>query len=166
MNFKTWGRAKFNTFMVFSFLFYYFISVVIPVIYIIERFDLFIKSESVGKFTGLAIVLVVVGLIELLKRSKDLFKRLPDETKGQATFKYICEGCFSLIFPVGVLLAILMLKIDWTFYSHTIVVLMITQIVAIIFDTFVMKFVYKEIRQRKDASRFNEMEDRREMMKK
>lgn len=165
MNFKKWSKVKFNLFMIFSYLFYYIISVITPLVYIVKRFKLTIKPEQIGHISGVALILVVLAFIELLKRSKGLLAKLPDEKHSQALFKYTVEGIFSLILPVGVIIGIIFLKVDWKFYSETIIALATTQIISTIFYTYVVRFVDKEIRQRKEASAFNEMSDRRELMR-
>jgi len=165
MNFKNWSKPRFNLFTVFAFVMYYIISVIVPLVYLILRFDLFVKAENVGMWTGIAIFLIILGGIEFIKRSKGLLEKLPQATHQQAMFKFSSQMVFSLLIPIVGIIILFLLKINWEFYRETLMILFCTQIVCIILDTYIMKFIYNEIRIRKNSSEMNELQDRQDLMR-
>ena len=161
----TWEQSKLRVMTIIFNLLYLLCSLVIPIIIVGCRYQIFHSVSSV-RLTGWgwirAIVVAVVGVRTLSR----VIKKLPDSTHKEQMLKYSILGIKALFIPILLLIAMRLLKNDFDLAYSTLWWCLVSYSCAIVIDYTCIKYLDKEIALRKTAKEKIEVDKRVELLKK
>ena len=161
----TWKQKKLRIFaLIFNGL-YLLGSLVIPIIIVGCRYQIFHKVSQY-RLTGwgwiCAITVAVVGIRTLSR----VIKKLPESTHKEQILKYTILGVKALAIPILLLVAMKLLKNDFDLAYNTLWWCLISYTVAIAIDYTCIKYLDREIELRRTAKEKIEVDKRVELLKK
>lgn len=107
----TWGQKKTKRMRLLFDLIFYLFSLVAPVIIIATKYSLYKKASYSLTMAG-AIVVVIIAVV-LLRSLKKGIAKLPQDDYKQQKIKFTAQWIYHLLVPVGVLVALYLIKNDF-----------------------------------------------------
>lgn len=161
----TWEQSKLRIFTILFNALYLVCSLVIPIIIVGCRYQIFHAVQGV-RLTGwgwiCAIVVAVVGVRTLSK----VIRKLPESTHKEQMLKYSLFGIKALAIPILLLVAMRLLKNDFDLAYSTLWWCLISYTCAILIDYTCIKYLDREIDLRKTAKEKIEVDKRVDLLKK
>lgn len=160
----TWDTKKLRLFMLIFNGAYLLCSLIIPIIIVGCRYQIF--SQAAKRLTGwgwiIAITIAVVGI----RTFSRVVKKLPESTHKEQIVKYSILGVKALAIPILLLIAMRLLKDDFDLAYNTLWWCLISYTVAILIDYTCIKFIDREYDLRRIAKEKIEIDKRVDLLKK
>ena len=161
----TWEQKQLRLFAIIFNGVYLLCSLVIPIIIVGCRYQIFHKVSEY-RLTGwgwiCAIVVAVVGIRTLGR----VIRKLPESTHKEQILKYTILGVKALAIPILLLIAMRLLKNDFDLAYNTLWWCLVSYTAAIIIEYTCIKYLDREIELRKTAKEKIEVDKRVELLKK
>ncbi len=161
----TWTQKRLRLFALIFNALYLLGSLVIPIIIVGCRYQIFHKVSEY-RLTGwgwiCAIVVAVVGIRTLGR----VIRKLPESTHKEQVLKYTILGVKALAIPILLLIAMRLLKNDFDLAYNTLWWCLVSYTAAIIIEYTCIKYLDREIELRKTAKEKIEVDKRVELLKK
>ena len=161
---ENWEQKKLRTAYILFNVAYYVFTLLIPIIIIGCRYEIF-KKVSNYRVTGWGLILIVAVVFVAVRALNKALNRLPETTLNEQRVKYTLLGVKALIPPIFIVIVMGLLKNDFTLAYNTIWLCMIFFICGIITDYLFIKYLEREIDLRKKAKEKIEVDKRAENMK-
>ncbi len=164
-NIDTWEQKTLRIAYILFTIAYYIFTLLIPVIIIGCRYEIF-KKVSNYRLTGWGIILIVVVVFVAIRTLNKALNKLPETTLNEQRLKYSLLGVKALIVPIFIVIVMGMLKNDFTLAYKTILLCVIFFIIGIVIDYLFIKYLEREIELRRKAKEQIEVDKRVENLKK
>ena len=164
-NIDTWEQKTLRIAYILFTIAYYIFTLLIPVIIIGCRYEIF-KKVSSYRLTGWGIILIVVVVFVAIRTLNKALNKLPETTLNEQRLKYSLLGVKALVIPIFIVIVMGMLKNDFTLAYKTILLCVIFFIVGILIDYLFIKYLEREIELRRKAKEKIEVDKRVENLKK
>ena len=164
-NIDTWEQKTLRIAYILFTIAYYIFTLLIPVIIIGCRYEIF-KKVSNYRLTGWGIILIVVVVFVAIRTLNKALNKLPETTLNEQRLKYSLLGVKALVIPIFIVIVMGMLKNDFTLAYKTILLCVIFFIVGILIDYLFIKYLEREIELRRKAKEQIEVDKRVENLKK
>ena len=160
----SWEQKKLRLFYIGFNVLYYILTLMIPIIIIGCRYQIF-KKVSSYRITGWGLILITSVVFVAVRSLNKALNKLPDTTLKEQRLKYTLLGFKALIIPIFIVIVMGLLKNDFALAYNTIWLCMIFFISGIFVDYLVIKYLEKEIELRNKAKEKIEVDKRAENMK-
>lgn len=164
-NIDSWSQKQLRIFYILFNILYYIFTLVIPIIIIGCRYEIF-KKVSGYKITGWGLILISAVVFVAIRTLNKALNKLPDTTLNEQRLKYTLLGLKALIIPFFIVIVMGLLKNDFTLAYNTIWLCVIFFIVGIVVDYLFIKYLEREIDIRRKAKEKIEVDKRVELLKK
>lgn len=163
--FKSLSKKAMLLWTVFSYIGYYCLAIVAPVITIAVKYNMFTPkadtSESNVNIAGWGLVLLMIALIVSMKVLKTSAEKVDDVGKAGAIFKYTIKTISNIILPLGGMLMLYFLTNNFNLAKDTLMIMAIFYIIAGIIDGTLLSVIDRENNIRRKAKLANEVDARR-----
>lgn len=164
-NIDTWEQKTLRIAYILFTIAYYIFTLLIPVIIIGCRYEIF-KKVSNYRLTGWGIILIIVVVFVAIRTLNKALNKLPETTINEQRLKYTLLGVKALVIPIFIVIVMGMLKNDFTLAYKTILLCVIFFIIGIVIDYLFIKYLEREIELRRKAKEKIEVDKRVENLKK
>ena len=161
----TWTQKRLRLFALIFNALYLLGSLVIPIIIVGCRYQIFHKVSSY-RLTGWGWICAIIVAVVSIRVIKKVVNKLPESTHKEQILKYSILGVRALFIPVLLLIAMKALKNDFDLAYNTLWWCLISYSAAIIIDYTCIKYLDREIDLRKIAKEKIEVDKRVELLKK
>lgn len=146
-------------------LVYFGVTLVAPVFIIADKYNLFVKAESVGKLTGTAMIIILCIAVIIFSKLRKWLDKLPDASIGQQRLKFTLQMIYNMIVPVGGIVILGLLKDNFMLGYEVLNKVIYCFIGGAFIDGLFIKYFDKEIYFRQQAREKNEIEKRQFLVK-
>lgn len=161
----TWTQKRLRLFALIFNALYLLGSLVIPIIIIGCRYQIFHKVSSY-RLTGWGWICAIIVAVVSIRVIKKVVNKLPESTHKEQILKYSILGVRALFIPILLLIAMKALKNDFDLAYNTLWWCLISYSAAIVIDYTCIKYLDREIDLRKIAKEKIEVDKRVELLKK
>lgn len=161
----TWTQKRLRLFALIFNALYLLGSLVIPIIIVGCRYQIFHKVSSY-RLTGWGWICAIIVAVVSIRVIKKVVNKLPESTHKEQILKYSILGVRALFIPILLLIAMKALKNDFDLAYNTLWWCLISYSIAIIIDYTCIKYLDREIDLRKIAKEKIEVDKRVELLKK
>lgn len=161
----TWTQKRLRLFALIFNALYLLGSLVIPIIIVGCRYQIFHKVSSY-RLTGWGWICAIIVAVVSIRVIKKVVNKLPESTHKEQILKYSILGVRALFIPILLLIAMKALKNDFDLAYNTLWWCLISYSAAIIIDYTCIKYLDREIDLRKIAKEKIEVDKRVELLKK
>lgn len=164
-NIDTWTQKRLRLFALIFNALYLLGSLVIPIIIVGCRYQIFHKVSSY-RLTGWGWICAIIVAVVSIRVIKKVVNKLPESTHKEQILKYSILGVRALFIPILLLIAMKALKNDFDLAYNTLWWCLISYSIAIVIDYTCIKYLDREIDLRKIAKEKIEVDKRVELLKK
>jgi len=164
-NIDTWTQKRLRLFALIFNALYLLGSLVIPIIIVGCRYQIFHKVSSY-RLTGWGWICAIIVAVVSIRVIKKVVNKLPESTHKEQILKYSILGVRALFIPILLLIAMKALKNDFDLAYNTLWWCLISYSAAIVIDYTCIKYLDREIDLRKIAKEKIEVDKRVELLKK
>ena len=164
-NIDTWEQKRLRLFALIFNALYLLGSLVIPIIIVGCRYQIFHKVSSY-RLTGWGWICAIIVAVVSIRVIKKVVNKLPESTHKEQVLKYSILGVRALFIPILLLVAMKALKNDFELAYNTLWWCLISYSIAIVIDYTCIKYLDREIDLRKIAKEKIEVDKRVELLKK
>ena len=161
----TWTQKRLRFFALIFNALYLLGSLVIPIIIVGCRYQIFHKVSSY-RLTGWGWICAIIVAVVSIRVIKKVVNKLPESTHKEQILKYSILGVRALFIPILLLIAMKALKNDFDLAYNTLWWCLISYSIAIVIDYTCIKYLDREIDLRKIAKEKIEVDKRVELLKK
>lgn len=161
----TWTQKRLRLFALIFNALYLLGSLVIPIIIVGCRYQIFHKVSSY-RLTGWGWICAIIVAVVSIRVIKKVVNKLPESTHKEQILKYSILGVRALFIPILLLIAMKALKNDFDLAYNTLWWCLISYSAAIVIDYTCIKYLDREIDLRKIAKEKIEVDKRVELLKK
>ena len=161
----TWTQKRLRLFALIFNALYLLGSLVIPIIIVGCRYQIFHKVSSY-RLTGWGWICAIIVAVVSIRVIKKVVNKLPESTHKEQVLKYSILGVRALFIPILLLIAMKALKNDFDLAYNTLWWCLISYTAAIVIDYTCIKYLDREIDLRKIAKEKIEVDKRVELLKK
>ena len=161
----TWTQKRLRLFALIFNALYLLGSLVIPIIIVGCRYQIFHKVSSY-RLTGWGWICAIIVAVVSIRVVKKVVNKLPESTHKEQILKYSILGIRALFIPVLLLIAMRALKNDFDLAYNTLWWCLISYTAAIVIDYTCIKYLDREIDLRRTAKEKIEVDKRVELLKK
>lgn len=161
----TWTQKRLRIFALIFNALYLLGSLVIPIIIVGCRYQIFHKVSSY-RLTGWGWICAIIVAVVSIRVVKKVVNKLPESTHKEQILKYSILGVRALFIPVLLLIAMRALKNDFDLAYNTLWWCLISYTAAIVIDYTCIKYLDREIELRRTAKEKIEVDKRVELLKK
>ena len=161
----TWTQKRLRLFALIFNALYLLGSLVIPIIIVGCRYQIFHKVSSY-RLTGWGWICAIIVAVVSIRVIKKVVNKLPESTHKEQILKYSILGVRALFIPILLLIAMKALKNDFDLAYNTLWWCLISYSIAIVIDYTCIKYLDREIDLRKIAKEKIEVDKRVELLKK
>jgi uncharacterized protein YacL len=161
----TWTQKRLRLYALIFNALYLLGSLVIPIIIVGCRYQIFHKVSSY-RLTGWGWICAIIVAVVSIRVVKKVVNKLPESTHKEQILKYSILGIRALFIPVLLLIAMRALKNDFDLAYNTLWWCLISYTVAIVIDYTCIKYLDREIDLRRTAKEKIEVDKRVELLKK
>lgn len=134
-----------------SYIVYFLLAIVAPVITVCIKFKLFSTVETKAGIGGWALILIIVATIVSMFVLRRAINKLSDLRPAAAYFKYTLDTISHMIAPVGVILILNLMNTDFTLVRNTLYIMMLFYISAELIDGMIINYIDRENKIRNGA---------------
>lgn len=164
-NIDTWEQKRLRLFALIFNALYLLGSLVIPIIIVGCRYQIFHKVSSY-RLTGWGWICAIIVAVVSIRVIKKVVNKLPESTHKEQVLKYSILGVRALFIPILLLIAMKALKNDFDLAYNTLWWCLISYTAAIVIDYTCIKYLDREIDLRRTAKEKIEVDKRVELLKK
>ena len=161
----TWTQKRLRLYALIFNALYLLGSLVIPIIIVGCRYQIFHKVSSY-RLTGWGWICAIIVAVVSIRVVKKVVNKLPESTHKEQILKYSILGIRALFIPVLLLIAMRALKNDFDLAYNTLWWCLISYTAAIVIDYTCIKYLDREIDLRRTAKEKIEVDKRVELLKK
>ena len=161
----TWTQKRLRLYALIFNALYLLGSLVIPIIIVGCRYQIFHKVSSY-RLTGWGWICAIIVAVVSIRVIKKVVNKLPESTHKEQILKYSILGVRALFIPILLLIAMKALKNDFDLAYNTLWWCLISYSAAIVIDYTCIKYLDREIDLRKIAKEKIEVDKRVELLKK